>query len=180
VNKLIGYVVIGYARIMARSLLWNRNEAQILINMIMVWYWSVCKVNYDYSKRDSDMKEITDQDFEKEVLKCKLPVFACFSAEWCQSCYPTCLFADELAKTYSSTVKFVGINVDKSPAVSARYRIIPLPTIFIFYNSQPVKKLVGFQDRKSLKRLLDGLSAKKGLSRTGEGYLKQGKSLELT
>ena len=126
------------------------------------------------------MKEITDQDFENEVLRCKLPVFICFSAEWCYSCYPTCLFADDLAERYSSTVKFVRINVDKSPVVSARYHIIPLPTILVFYHSQLVKKLVGFQDRKSLKRLLDNVTAKEEPPRTGESYLKQGKSLELT
>jgi thioredoxin 1 len=126
------------------------------------------------------MKEITEQDFEKEVLKCKLPVFVCFTAEWCRSCYPTCLFAGELAERYSSTVKFVKINVDKNPALSARYRIIPLPTILVFYHSHLVKKLVGFQDRKSLKRLLDNVTKKEGLPRTGESYLKQGKSLELT
>jgi len=41
------------------------------------------------------MKEITERDFDKEVLECELPVFACFTTEWCHSCYPTCLFADQ-------------------------------------------------------------------------------------
>lgn len=124
------------------------------------------------------MKEITDQNFEKEVLKCKLPVFACFTAEWCHSCYPTCLFADELAERYRSTVKFVSINVDKCPAISTRYRVIPLPTIIIFCDSQLVKKLVGFQDRKSLIRLLDSIAKKKESPGTGEIYLEQYNSLE--
>lgn len=108
---------------------------------------------------DSAVKEITDNDFEKEVLKCELPVFTCFTAEWCRSCYPTCLLADELAKRYGDRTKFVRVDTDKSPEVSARYRVFVLPTILVFHNYKPVKKLIGFQDRKSLKRLLDSVIA---------------------
>jgi thioredoxin 1 len=121
-------------------------------------------------KMDSAVKEITDKDFEGEVLKCELPVFTCFTAEWCRSCYPTCLLADELAERYGDRVNFVRVNIDKSPEVSARYRIIVLPTIIIFHNSQPVKKLVGFQDRKSLKRLLDSISAGAKAPETGGSF----------
>jgi thioredoxin 1 len=121
---------------------------------------------------DSDMKEITDKYFDREVLKCELPVFTCFTTEWCRSCYPTCLLADELAEKYVGRIKFVRVDTDKSPEVSARYRITVMPTILVFHNSRPVKKLVGFQDRKSLKRLLDSMTARSkepgtaGLSQT--------------
>lgn len=120
------------------------------------------------SQMDSAVKEITDKDFEKEVLKFKFPVFTCFTAEWCRSCYPTCLLADELVGRYIGRVKFVRVDIDKSPEVSARYRIIVLPTILIFLNSQPVKKLVGFQDRRSLKRLLDSVISEEKPPRSGE------------
>jgi len=105
------------------------------------------------------MKEIRDKDFEREVLKCKLPVFTCFTTEWCRSCFPTCLLADELAERYSGRAKFVRMDVDKCPAVPAKYHVIALPTILIFRDSQPVKKRIGFQDRRSLKRLLDSVTS---------------------
>lgn len=114
------------------------------------------------------MREITDKDFEREVLKCKLPVFTCFITDWCRSCYPTCLLADELAERYGDRVKFVRVDIEKSPEVSARYRVIALPTILVFRNSQPVKKLVGFQDRNSLKRLLDSVTVEEEPPRAGE------------
>ena len=114
------------------------------------------------------MREITDQDFEKEVLECKFPVFTCFTAEWCRSCYPTCLLADELAERYSDRVKFVRVDIEKSPEVSAKYRVIALPTILVFRNSQPVKKFIGFQDRRSLKRLLDSVISEEEPPRNGE------------
>ena len=114
------------------------------------------------------MKEVTDKNFENEVLRCKLPVFVCFTAEWCGPCYPTCLLAAELMKRYSGRVKFVKINIDKSPEISTKYHIIPLPTILMFRESQPVKKLVGFQSKKSLRLLLDKVIAEQELPKTGE------------
>jgi thioredoxin 1 len=100
------------------------------------------------------MIEVTERDFDKEVLDCKLPVFACFTARWCHTCYPTCLFADELVKEYEGIVKFVRLDTEGSPDTSARYRITVVPTILLFKDSQPVKKLLGFQGRGALKRLL--------------------------
>jgi thioredoxin 1 len=108
----------------------------------------------DCAKEDGVMIEVTEQDFDKEVLECELPVFTCFTARWCHTCYPTCLFADELVKEYEGSVKFVRVDAEGSPDTSARYRIKVVPTILLFKDSQPVKKLLGFQDRNSLKRLI--------------------------
>jgi thioredoxin 1 len=106
------------------------------------------------------MIEVTERDFNKEVLECELPVFACFTARWCHTCYPTCLFADELLKEYEGSVKFVRVDIEGSPDTSARYHIMVVPTILLFKDSQPVEKLLGFQDHKSLKRLLGDIIAK--------------------
>jgi len=43
------------------------------------------------------LTDITEQNFDDEVLNSDLPVFTCFITSWCHSCYPTCLAADELA-----------------------------------------------------------------------------------
>ena len=104
------------------------------------------------------MIEINERDFDKEVLGCKLPVFTCFTTKWCHSCYPTCLFGDELANEYEGIVKFVKIDVKKIPHVSAGYRIIAVPTILIFKDAQPVKTLLGIQDRRALRDLLNSVT----------------------
>ena len=113
------------------------------------------------------VKEITEQDFDKEVLEGKLPVFACFTTEWCHSCYPTCLLADELSNEYEGRVKFVKIDVGKIPHVSAGYRIVAVPTILIFKDAQPVKTLLGFQNRSSLRRLLNSVTGENNTAVTG-------------
>jgi len=105
------------------------------------------------------MIEITDRNFDSEVMQCKLPVFVCFVTQWCHSCYPTCLLAKELESKYEYRVKFVKIDVGEIPHVSDRYRINAVPTIMLFQNSQPVKSLLGFQERSSLISLLDILTA---------------------
>jgi thioredoxin 1 len=115
----------------------------------------------DRLKEDGAMIEVTERDFDKEVLECELPVFACFTARWCHTCYPTCLFADELVKEYEGSVKFVRVDIEGSPETSARYRITVVPTILLFKDSQPVEKLLGFQNHKSLKQLLGDAIAKK-------------------
>jgi thioredoxin 1 len=106
------------------------------------------------------MIEITERDFDKEVLECELPVFACFTARWCHTCYPTCLFADELVKESGGSVKFVRVDTEGNPEASDWYHITVVPTILLFKDSQPVEKLLGFQDRNSLRRLLGNIIAK--------------------
>jgi thioredoxin 1 len=106
------------------------------------------------AERTGNMIEVTERDFDKEVLDCKLPVFACFTARWCHTCYPTCLSAGELAREYEGSVKFVRVDTEECPVASELYHVIAVPTILLFKDSQPVKKLLGFQERGSLKRLL--------------------------
>ena len=105
------------------------------------------------------MMEITEGDFQDKVLECKLPVFTCFTAKWCHSCYPTCLFADDLLSEYDDRVKYVKLDIEESPEVAQRYNVVAVPTILIFKDSQPVKKLLGFQDRRSLRALLDSVAS---------------------
>jgi thioredoxin 1 len=104
------------------------------------------------------MIEITDRDFNEEVLECKLPVFACFTARWCHTCFPTCFLADKLLSEYGDMVKHVRIDIEESPEVAQRYNIVVVPTILIFKDSQPMKKLVGFQELRPLRALLNSVT----------------------
>jgi thioredoxin 1 len=109
--------------------------------------------------KDKIMKEITERDFNEEVLECKLPVFACFTTRTCHNCYPTCLIADQLVKEYDGSVKFVRLDSEKSLGIAEKYHVIAVPTILFFQNSQEANRLLGFQDRSTLKPLLDNVTA---------------------
>jgi len=108
--------------------------------------------------------EVTEQNFDEEVLGCELPVFTCFTAKWCHSCYPTCLFAGQLVEKYGGKVKFARLDIEKNPRVVERYNIITVPTIILFQTSQVVKRLLGFQELSSLKASLNSVTDKNGAS----------------
>ena len=98
--------------------------------------------------------EIEDQDFNSEVLQSDTMVFACFTAPWCSSCFPTCMSVKSIAKEYDQKVKFVRCDIEQCTEVAKRYSIGVLPTILLFRNSEIVKKVIGFQEKGSLRRLL--------------------------
>ena len=101
--------------------------------------------------------EITKRNFDKEVLECKLAVFACFTTEWCHSCYPMCLFADKLSQEYDGCIKFFRLDTEKNPEIAEKYHVIAVPNIFIFQNAQPVMKLPGFQNQSSIRKALNSV-----------------------
>jgi thioredoxin 1 len=105
------------------------------------------------------MVEISERDFYKEVLEFELPVFACFATRWCHNCYPTCLLADQLVKEYDGHIKFARLDTEKNPEITERYHVIAVPTILIFKDAQEVNRPLGFQDRSTLKPLLDSVTA---------------------
>ena len=106
------------------------------------------------------MVDITDEDFNKEVLECELPVFACFKTSWCGHCFPTCPVADELVERYDGQVKFVTIDKEGAPEISDEYHITVVSSIILLQDSQIMKKLLGYQDKAALKNLPDSILAK--------------------
>ena len=58
----------------------------------------------------------------------------------------------------------VRIDVEQELELAAKYRIVPLPAVILFRNSEPVKRLLGFQERWVLRDLLDALTTKKGFT----------------
>ena len=103
------------------------------------------------------MIEITGRDFDNEVLKSELPVFACFTASPCGSCFALCLITEDLTEEYEGKIKFVKIDVEKEPDLAARYNILPLPAILLFQQGEPLKKLGGFQSKAYLRNSLNAL-----------------------
>lgn len=106
------------------------------------------------------MIEISEGDFSKEVLECELPVFVCFTTEWCHTYFSTFLFAGELVGEYNGLVKFVRLDTEKSPEIAERYHIIAVPTLLLFQNAQEVNRLLGFQDCSSLRPLMNSVTGR--------------------
>jgi thioredoxin 1 len=103
--------------------------------------------------------EINGEDFEEEVLKSDLPVFACFRSSHCGACFALCLVVEDLAEDYGGRMKFAMIDVEKNPQLAEMYHIVPLPAVLLFHHGKPLKELGGFHDKAHLKNALNALIA---------------------
>lgn len=101
---------------------------------------------------------LTDQNFEEEVLKSETPVLVDFWAEWCTPCRIVSPIIDELAGEYAGKLKVAKMDVDHT-TVSQNYGIMSIPTVMLFKNGQPVKSMIGAQSKENYKREIDAALA---------------------
>jgi thioredoxin 1 len=99
--------------------------------------------------------EVTDQNFDQEVLKSAEPVLVDFWAPWCAPCKAIAPTVDAIANEYAGRVRVVKVNTDVSRQAAMNYRIEGIPTLLVFKGGQPVERLVGLQDKQKLTAALD-------------------------
>ena len=87
--------------------------------------------------------EITDANFDQEVLKSDIPVLIDFWAEWCGPCRMIGPVVEEMAGEYEGKAKIGKVNVDVNPKVSVKYGIRSIPALLIFKNGEVVDQIVG-------------------------------------
>lgn len=98
--------------------------------------------------------ELTELNFEEEVLKSDKPVLVDFWAPWCGPCQMMGPVIDELS-TELTAAKVAKLNVDEHPALAQKYGIMSIPALKIFKGGQVVKELVGVQQKDKLKTELE-------------------------
>ena len=97
----------------------------------------------------SNVKNITDSDFESEVLKSDSPVLIDFWAEWCGPCKVLGPVIDEVSNEISE-VKFTKLNIDENPETAPKYGIRGIPTVMIFKNGELAATNVGVMSKSEL------------------------------
>ncbi|MCC5949441.1 MAG: thioredoxin [Nitriliruptoraceae bacterium] len=93
---------------------------------------------------------VTDSDWTNEVLESDQPVLVDFWAEWCGPCKMVSPIVDEIADEQSGTLKVVKLNVDENPGTAREYGIMSIPTLLVFKNGQPDKRIVGAKGKAQL------------------------------
>ena len=103
------------------------------------------------------MKEITDAQFDEEVLKSELPVMVDFWAPWCGPCKMLGPVVEEIAGGFEGQVKVVKVNIDENSVVASRYKIMSIPTLYFFKAGQIIDQIVGVVPRAEIEKKLKGL-----------------------
>ncbi|MFH8488734.1 thioredoxin [Streptomyces longisporoflavus] len=94
--------------------------------------------------------EVTDADFEGEVIEAELPVLVEFGAEWCGPCRQLAPVLGEIAREEADRLKIVQVDVDSSPQTAIAYNILSVPSLLVFRNGEPVKSMVGARPKRKL------------------------------
>ncbi len=105
----------------------------------------------------SKPREVTDANFDQEVLKSTNPVLVDFWAPWCGPCRMVAPIVEELAQEYDGKVEFVKLNTDDNPNTAMKYGIRSIPTLLVFKAGEPVGQIVGFRPKSDLKQRLDAV-----------------------
>ncbi|MEX2225739.1 MAG: thioredoxin [Dehalococcoidia bacterium] len=99
--------------------------------------------------------EVTDANFDNEVLQADKPVLVDFWAPWCGPCRMVAPIVDELSTEYDGKVKFVKLNTDDNVGTASKYGIRSIPTLLVFKGGEPVGQIIGFRPKSDLKKRLD-------------------------
>ena len=101
-----------------------------------------------------NVHEVSDGQFEQEVLKALTPVLVDFWAVWCGPCKALAPTVEQLAGDYNGKIKFCKVDVDHNPEIAARFGIRSIPTLILFKNGQSAGQLVGNVSRNAIEGLL--------------------------
>ena len=106
------------------------------------------------------MLEITKDNFEKEVLKGKLPVLVDFWAPWCGPCRIVGPVLEKISSEYSHKLIFSKLNVDDSQEIAAKHDVRGIPCMIVFKNGQEVDRIIGSYPEAQLRSKIDLILAK--------------------
>ena len=98
---------------------------------------------------------ISENEFEKEVLQAELPVLLDFWAPWCGPCKMLGPVLDEVAAANDGRLKVVKVNVDENPDLAQKYQVMGIPAMFLFKGGQVIDNFTGAMSKAVLSEKID-------------------------
>ncbi|MTD45708.1 thioredoxin [Conexibacter sp. W3-3-2] len=100
------------------------------------------------------LPEVTDNNFQAEVIEADLPTLVDFWAPWCGPCRAVAPVLEEI-DAERDDVRVVKLNIDDNQQTAAQFGVMSIPTMILFKAGQPVKKIVGAQPKKRIEAELE-------------------------
>ena len=98
----------------------------------------------------SSARDVTDQNFDTEVLGSEKPIMVDFWAEWCGPCRAVSPILDQIATEHSEKIDVVKLNVDDNPETAMKYQLTSIPTMKVFRGGEVVKTVIGAKPKPAL------------------------------
>jgi thioredoxin 1 len=99
--------------------------------------------------------ELTDANFEAEVLKSDVPVLVDFTATWCGPCKVLAPIVEGMADEFAGKYKIGKLDIDDAPGVTQKYGVRGVPTVMVFKGGEKKAQHVGVTNKDTLVKLLE-------------------------
>jgi thioredoxin 1 len=91
----------------------------------------------------NNISALSDSTFDEVIGSADEPVLVDFWAEWCGPCKMVAPVLDEIAQEHGEKVRITKLNVDDNPDIARRFDVMSIPTMIVFKDGEPTKRLVG-------------------------------------
>ena len=105
----------------------------------------------------ADVMNVSDENFDAEVLRSELPVLLDLWAPWCGPCKAIAPTVEALAGEYDGQLKVVKLNVDDNPKTPANYNVRGIPNLILFKGGEVQEQIVGAVPRAKLEAAIKNL-----------------------
>jgi thioredoxin 1 len=101
-----------------------------------------------------DILNVTDVNFDEEVLKAGLPVLVDFWAAWCVPCRMIAPTVESIAESHKDKLKVAKMNVDENMKTPSKYGIRGIPTLLLFKGGDLKESMVGVQPKDKIVEII--------------------------
>ncbi|MCZ2128007.1 MAG: thioredoxin [Anaerolineales bacterium] len=98
----------------------------------------------------SEVKYITEQEFQEEVVNSQIPVLVDFTAGWCQPCKMLAPIVEDLAEQWKGKVKVLKVDVDQNQGAAMQYSVMSIPTLIFFKGGEVKERMTGYAPKDKI------------------------------